>query len=409
MSSLLSDAGNALSRGGRGRWTAALLAVALAAGCRDVVRPPDPAGGHLFDRYAALGNSITAGFQSAGINDSTQRQSYVTLLAQSMGTAFHQPLLNAPGCPPPVVNIFTGQTVGGASAPPCALRDADIPFVINDVAVPGAAIIDPLTNLSDSSSANALTTLMLGGRTQLEAAREVRPTFVTMWLGNNDVLGAALAGDTTLITPPATFADRYGAVADSIAGFQDLEGAVLVGVANVTLIPNLSLGAAWWQADQQGQLPPNFSVDGDCAPSQFGGVGEEARVPFAYGFGVLLARAQQGQTVHLDCVTDAPVLNPDEVLAVNRAVAAFNQTIQQVAQDRGWAYFDPNGLLLQEFQAGNIPVFPNTSGAEAVTEPFGPFFSKDGVHPSLQGHREVAAALVDVINQAYGTDLQPPQ
>ena len=407
MSSLLSDAGNALSNGGRGRWTVALLAVGLAAGCHDVVQPPDPAGGHIFDRYAALGNSITAGFQSAGINDSTQQQSYATLLARSMGTNFHQPLLNAPGCPPPVVNIFTGETVGGPDAPPCALRDPDIPNVINDVAVPGAAIIDPLTNLSDSSSANALTTLMLGGRTQLEAARAVRPTFVTMWLGNNDVLGAALAGDTTLITPQAIFADRFAAVADSIARFQDLEGAVLIGVANVTLIPNLSLGAAYWQAYQNGQLPPTFTVSNDCAPSQFGGVGQEARVPFAYGFGVLMAQAQQGQAVNLDCVNDPPVLNPDEVLAVNRAVAGFNQTIQQVAQDHNWPYFDPNGLLLQEFQAGNIPLFPNTSGTEAVTEPFGPFFSKDGVHPSLQGHQEVAAALTDVIDQAYGTELQP--
>ena len=42
----------------------------------------------LFRRYAALGNSITAGFQSAGINDSTQRRAYPVLLAMAMGTDF---------------------------------------------------------------------------------------------------------------------------------------------------------------------------------------------------------------------------------------------------------------------------------------------------------------------------------
>ena len=35
------------------------------------VTPVDP----LFDRYVSMGNSITAGFQSDGINDSTQLQS----------------------------------------------------------------------------------------------------------------------------------------------------------------------------------------------------------------------------------------------------------------------------------------------------------------------------------------------
>ena len=34
--------------------------------------PIDP----LFERYVSMGNSITAGFQSAGINDSTQGQAY---------------------------------------------------------------------------------------------------------------------------------------------------------------------------------------------------------------------------------------------------------------------------------------------------------------------------------------------
>src|SRR5439155_18127956 len=43
------------------------------------VTPVDP----LFDRYVSMGNSITAGFQSAGINDSTQSQSYAVLLARS--------------------------------------------------------------------------------------------------------------------------------------------------------------------------------------------------------------------------------------------------------------------------------------------------------------------------------------
>ena len=55
----------------------------------------------IFSSYVALGNSITAGYQSGGINDSTQRLSYAVLLAKQMGTRFAYPSLVMPGCPPP--------------------------------------------------------------------------------------------------------------------------------------------------------------------------------------------------------------------------------------------------------------------------------------------------------------------
>ncbi len=386
----------------------ALLLAAALASCTSVLEPTSATAGHVFDRYVALGNSLTAGFQSAGINDSTQRESYAAILADSLGTDFSQPLLQAPGCPPPVTNIFTGEVVGGASAPPCALRDPNLPAVLNDVAVPGAEVLDPLTNLSDSSSANLLTTLFLGGRTQLQAARDADPTFVSVWIGNDDVLNAALNGDTALITPLGDFTARYAALGDSLAALPHLEGAVLVGVADVRYVPNLSLGVAWWQAKQQNQLPPTLGVNDDCGPSSLGGVGETARVPFAYGFGYLMALAQQGQSVELDCVNDPSVLDPAEVDAVGRAVAAYNGVVHQVAKAHGWVYVDPNPLLYSELQKGDVPPFPHTSGQQAVDEPFGPLFSKDGVHPSLTGHRLVAGDILQAILSKYGAGQATP-
>jgi len=67
------------------RFAAAVLGFALVAtACNNdqlnrpfATTPVDP----LFDRYVSMGNSITAGFQSGGINDSTQLQSYAVLLA----------------------------------------------------------------------------------------------------------------------------------------------------------------------------------------------------------------------------------------------------------------------------------------------------------------------------------------
>src|SRR5438552_10522438 len=70
----------------------------------------------IFANYVALGNSLTAGFQSGGINDSTQRQSYAFLLAGQMGTRFAYPSLVKPGCPAPIATFATGALVSGVAA-----------------------------------------------------------------------------------------------------------------------------------------------------------------------------------------------------------------------------------------------------------------------------------------------------
>src|SRR5919107_546230 len=96
---------------------AALGAVLVLAACeskRALPGPTLPAGGALFTSYVALGNSITAGFQSNGINDSTQRQSYARLIAtQSFNTRYAYASLRMPGSTPPIANFATGTVVGG--------------------------------------------------------------------------------------------------------------------------------------------------------------------------------------------------------------------------------------------------------------------------------------------------------
>ena len=95
----------------------AVLGAALLGGCagdeRALEPERDPVGGDLFARYIAVGNSITAGFQSLGINDSTQRQSYAYLIAQQARAPFSLPLLTRPGCPPPMSAPFSTTTIAG--------------------------------------------------------------------------------------------------------------------------------------------------------------------------------------------------------------------------------------------------------------------------------------------------------
>jgi lysophospholipase L1-like esterase len=408
---------------------AALGLLLVAAACEnDTVNRPfsaipvDP----LFDRYVSMGNSITAGFQSGGINDSTQRQSYAVLLAQAMHSPSFLPLLSRPGCPPPYTNVFTQTRVPSppgypvSSATTCFLRQANPatprPYVSN-TAVPGAEVIDIYNNFDATSNANSLTQFILGGLTQVQMMRKAQPTFVSLWIGNNDVLGAATntanGGDSTKITPVAAFQANYNAVLDSIADVNP-RGAILVGVAKVTSIPFFSAGATYW-AIKNHLAPPDsfptlFTVSNNCAPVATGipgARGDSVLVGFPYG-AALLGAAQAGAPRNLDCAdTVAAIVVPSELAKLVGAVTAYNAHISAQATAHDWTYYDPNPALdsLRLIPTAVRP-FP-AIGAPCSANPFGTAFSCDGVHPSASTHRLIATKLRDAINAAYGTAIPP--
>lgn len=401
-----------------------LLLGAAACNNEEVFRPGnltlvDP----VFTRYVSMGNSITAGVQSGGINEVTQNQSYAVLLAQAMGSPFFAPLMNFPGCPSLYTNIFTGTRV--APTVPCALRKTQAvpPPYINNTAVPGAEVIDVYNNLDPASNANALTTFFLGGLTQTQMMQRVQPTFVSVWIGNNDVLGAVLnlanSGDSTLITPVATFTTRYGAMLDSIDNV-GVTGGIVIGAANVTAIPYLTPGATYW-AIKNGLVPgaafpATFTVSANCAPIATGipgARGDSALVPFPYG-GALLAAASppSNQPRNLDCADNVPqIVVPSELRALVTAVNGYNAFISAQAAARGWAYLDPNPTL-DSLRAVVVappavpPVRPFPAfGTTCATNPFGLAFSCDAVHPSASTHKLIANKLREAINTGYGTSI----
>lgn len=376
----------------------------------------------LFDRYVSMGNSLTAGFQSGGINDSTQQQSYAVLLAQAMHSPFFAPLLNKPGCPPPFTNVFAQPAptrVGGGTATTCALRKipANAPPFISNTAVPGAEVIDIFNNLDTASNANSLTQFFLGGLTQAQMMERAQPTFVSIWIGNNDVLGAATsstnAGDSTKITSITNFQTRYGALLDTVAAVAP-QGVILIGVANVTAIPFFSAGATYW-AIKNGLVPGSsfpaaFTVSSNCAPIATGipgARGDSTLVPFPYG-AALLGAAQLGAPRNLDCAdTVAAVVVPKELVKLAGAVLAYNTYISGQATARGWAYLNPNTALdsLRTVPTAVRP-FP-LIGQPCSANPFGTAFSCDAVHPSAATHRLIAQKLRDAINAAYTTTIPP--
>jgi hypothetical protein len=402
---------------------AALFIAAALTGCRgdQTLAPPLSATDNdgLFRRYISLGNSIAAGFQSGGINDSTQRASFAVLFARQAGTPFTYPALAGRGCPAPLVNNVTEERLGNQPADqPCDLRQTPPPEYLNNLAVPGLDVADAFSNTASGlGTYSRLTQFFLGGRTQVQWLMAEQPTFVSVEIGPNDVLGAVISstnpGDPAEVTPPADFEADYRELADSI----DATGAkaVLFTIPDVTLVPYVSTGSTWWCIKNQpacgfttpAAFPPTFTVSNNCAPAAAipDAPGDQTLVPWIKGL-PLLAAAAGGANTTLDCSVDTDVILPSELAAISAAVAADNAVIQDVAAEHDWAVFDINVPFAALRADGSIPAFPDISQAlSGGSVTFGPIFSLDGFHPSSAAQQLIANEMIKVVNAKYGTEV----
>jgi lysophospholipase L1-like esterase len=402
---------------------AALGAVVALAACeskKDVLGLHPLPTGEIFQSYVAIGNSITAGFQSNGITDSTQRQSFARLLAIQMGTQYHYASIAGRGCPPPIANGLTGALLGpGATSTTCDLRaGASVTDILNNVAVPGARSLDPTASTSPAS--NTLTTLILGGKTQVQKALDAKPTFATIWIGNNDVLQAGITGyivptsvptlginSPGIVSTQAQFQTNYDAMMKQLLDSAPALEGVLIGVVQVSGVPLLSSGAL---------IASNAAIQGGI--SQAAGkpvtvnpncTGSTALVNVPQLIGVIRANAHpatiacaKGSDPLDPRVGDAYVLDAGELTTLQTTITGYNTFIQGKATALGFAYYDPNVLLAAQRATGAIPPFPNFLSSTAT---FGTLISLDGVHPAAAAHRLIANDLITAINAKYGTTL----
>jgi lysophospholipase L1-like esterase len=430
---------------------AALAGVALLGACVGdgdelITTVPVPGtGGTLFTRYVSLGNSITAGFQSGGLSDSLQVRAYPVLLAQRAGTTFDAPLVTRTGCPVPMVGPLTPSSV----AQVCARINN--PRVTGNVAVPGARIADLLRFPSGNTA--SLNTLLVGARTQVRAMIEAHPSFVSVWIGNNDALEATLggilgprsAGADSSLTQLSAFNTRLAQLVDSIKVAAP-QGVMLVGVVNaIQGAPLIQPGAYFFLARDGATGRFNGKlVNANCSPVT--ALGQPN--PLAANM-VSFQIIGDANFPEINCdpaaypVGDprrgAYLLDTAEQAIVAARVTAFNQAIQAAATANNWLYVDPNEILLPFLQERDTqgryqrlrkcqalpaalasgsaaaiqaavltscPV-PPTGATAAFAAPnfFGSLMSFDGVHPSTEAHRVLAGSFAARINAKYGTTL----
>jgi hypothetical protein len=409
---------------------AVVLASAAAAGCGDD-SGGGPAARRAFDRYVAVGTSISMGTMSDGVLYSTQEGAWVAQLARAAGARFTQPLVSgAPTGPAP----FSG---GGCDAPlaaplqlavrlggrPSAQADTScspllpgITLPANDVAIDGARAYDALYITSDSAlrqgigrAGGRLYARVLGPRqTQVIAMMAQDPTFVSVELGSNEVLGAhsGLVVPGVTVVPLETFQPIYDAIIDSVR--KTGARAVLVGLgsADASTFPSLRR-ASELAADSAAFLRYNVALAPGCS-----GADRENLVQIGPRIGAAItagaAAARQGQRFTLSCAnvpnTADGILTPAEAAAARALTDQLTGYIRGKAEQNGYAYFEL-GALYATAKAG-LPF--SLDQLLTSSQPFGPLMSLDGVHPSRAGHTVLARAAATAINARYRLGLVVP-
>jgi lysophospholipase L1-like esterase len=232
------------------RWTGvAMLATMGLFACQPEIEVVTPISGTAdFTTYIALGNSLTAGFADGGVYRESQIASYPEMMAKSM-----QETGGAQGFKTPLMPEGNGsgylQLVGGAPAPvapdPTAFASIASGGPYQNMGVPGARV-KSLTQVGYGSSAGnpyfarfataPLTTVVADAVTQ-------NPTFFTLWIGNNDVLGYATSGGDQggdAITPVTEFQADFDKIMTGMAG---ASGGAIANIPNILAAPYFTTAA----------------------------------------------------------------------------------------------------------------------------------------------------------------------
>ncbi|MCX8533463.1 G-D-S-L family lipolytic protein [Chryseobacterium luquanense] len=425
-----------------------------------------------FSKFISLGNSLTSGYRDGALYSGGQNESFPSMIAQQMrlagGGEFKQPLM------PNNVGGFIGITgfpgklelkmVNGALSPvpnnPAAALDnvaAGRPY--QNMGVPGAKVSHLLAAGYGNSAglpfglANPYFVRFASSATAsvVSDALAQNPTFVSLWIGNNDVLGYATSGGdgSNPITPVdgavgVGFTNTYTTLINTVFPTGTTRKGIVANIPNVTNVPfftrvpampltNLtdaqvsqlntayatynaglaqakSLGAIN-DAEYQKRLikfvagaVANGAVIADKDLSTVPGLPKYRQTTskdyiLLTASTVLTPQAGGGTSVPLE---DKLVLTEAEAAKVLTATAAYNTTIRSLADSKGLAFVDMNEKMIELNSKSGISWNGVKYTATFVT---GGSFSLDGVHLTGRGYAIVANEFIKSINKKYRSTL----
>ena len=411
---------------------------------------PSPARAQQFQQYVALGDSLTAGWQSGCLVQRNQLTSYPAALASVLYDGdFEMPLvqevaLSGSGSP---------QCLGAVFVPPASLSvvpmsemdgplNALLPRPYNDLGIPGAEVAD-LTTLThgdaNGTDLEKLSALILrnvtgspfdGTSAVNQAGALLAPAasaaIATLWIGNNNVLGASTSGivvDGVTLVSEADFQASYSAIIAGIPPGVQLVVANLPDVTSIpfsTTIPPVLVNPATRQPVIINGAPVPLLGPGDSAypctpePPDHGcalPAGSLVNLPasslLAQGVGIPVAAGGTGLplphgSIDANGAHPGVVLYPDDIALLQEREGQYNSVIANSSGDA--VLVDTHARFNEISQRGY------SLGGITLTTSFltGGIFSYDGVHPSTIGYTIVASEFINAINAQTSSSFRQP-
>jgi lysophospholipase L1-like esterase len=248
---------------------------------------PDPVSGDAgsadFSNYVAIGNSLTAGYMDGALYNLGQEYSLAALLHQQMQQAgapgnFNQPNINSelgfntsvqqPQGGPVLGRYKLDTSIPGPS--PTVGGDPIAPFggntgELNNFGVPGILVSQLLTPATGGPQSDPAFNPFYwrfasspGSSTILGDAIATQPSFFTLWIGNNDVLGYAVSGasDPSLLTTEQDFENYFNTTISQLMNNTSASGVVatIPPVSSVPFFRAVSYDAIELSAEEATQL-----------------------------------------------------------------------------------------------------------------------------------------------------------
>jgi lysophospholipase L1-like esterase len=354
-----------------------------------------------FANYYVIGDSLASGFVSGSLVVTHQANSVPAHLARQAGvTDFQQPTVSEPGIPVELrlQSLNPAPIIAPKAATQGAPTNLGLTRSYNNLAVPGATLIDALTRTGDNGGLHDL--ILRGRGTQVTQTLAARPSVITVWIGNNDVLGAAVRGralDGVTLTPAATFRQAYQTLITGLAttGARIFAANLpdVTSIPFVTTIPPVVVNPSTGQPVLANGQP--VALIGPNGPLPTGSlVTLAASSLLAQGVGIPTSLGGRGTPL-----PDEVVLDPTERSTIVDRVAANNQAIRDICATANVPVLDMNALLRELSTQGRVV------GGVTYTSSFltGGIFSYDGVHPTDMGYAIVANEWIRLLNANGGT------
>jgi hypothetical protein len=411
-----------------------IVLIMIVASCSEfkktsVVTPPSNGTLNL-TTFVSLGNSLTAGYQSGALFESAQEWSYPADIAKQAGAAgFVQPLMPDPGTGALMsITSLTGPVIHtGNATVTLPTNSSSLLRPYNNLGIPGAVLFD-LTDTTDFGTKsvardNPFFSLILRSKvfpgipnasSPVAQALALKPTFMTVWIGANDVLGYATSGGTvgtggpgTGPTDPSTFGYLYDQMIGSLLAGDSTAKFAVANIPDVTGIPFFTTVPDSFANPQTGKNVGAFIVERHHADGTLHAEPINAKTDYILltaidsldaGVGVPTFVGGTGRPL-----PDEFVLDSLEVALVEARIQAYDNTIETFAN------LNPTRVVMVDAYSAfnNFAKYGYFAQGVVLTNSYisGGFFGLDGVHPTSQGYAYVANLFIQAINSHFGSNI----